>query len=52
MVIMCQGSADASRDFGVYMYDNGAAFGAKLDITYVTGNAARSVYYHMVGGMR
>lgn len=52
IVLLIQGSADASRDLGVATYDNSPSTAAKLDITYSVPRATRSVYHHLVGGMR
>ena len=52
LVILYNGGSDASRDFAVRGYDGTPAQAAKLDIVYAIGPAVRSVYHHLVGGMR
>lgn len=52
LVLLVQGSADASRDLAIRTYDFDPAKAAKLTITYTTPAAPRSMYHHLVGGMR
>lgn len=52
IAILINGSADSSRDLVLRSYDHDPAKAAKLDITYSMPRPIRSVYHHLVGGMR